>query len=402
VIAHTLVPTLGMLAVLTLSSMSMFTVTVLAPEAAPAMGVDPSLIGVFLAVAYSVAMVAGTATGTLIDRFGPIAVCQATLVCAAAGLALASLATPAALLPSALALGLAYGPFNPASAHVLSGLASPRWQPMVFSVKQTGVPLGGVLAGALVPGAALAIGWEAATLGVAGATLLTAGLVWPLRRRFDRQQRPTRLSWRVSLAGPLRLALRDPTLRRLTLTATLLAGCQVAVGAFTVLYLTADLGFGLIAAGGIFAGLQAGGFGGRVLWGFVAERLVPSRLVLAGLALAEVALLAVFAAAEPTWGRPALVAVAVALGACTFGWNGVLLSQVAARAPAGRAGDATAGLQFFMFGGVVVFPPLFGALVQAVGSHPVPFLALAGLAGLAAALVVTVDGKPPVGSSRPL
>ncbi|WP_417276298.1 hypothetical protein [Castellaniella sp.] len=47
----------------------------------------------------------------------------------------------------ALLIGLGYGPITP--AHRMS---------FVFSIKQTGVPLGGVLAGLVVPGLAQWIG----------------------------------------------------------------------------------------------------------------------------------------------------------------------------------------------------------------------------------------------------
>ena len=135
--------TLAMLAVLTLSSMAVFTATVLAPEAGPALGIDPARIGLFISLVYVVAMFTGAVTGTLVLRWGGIRVCQLSMISASAGLAALSLGTLPAAVLSALLLGLSYGPFNPASAHVLAGISTPRWRPLVFSVKQTGVPLGG-------------------------------------------------------------------------------------------------------------------------------------------------------------------------------------------------------------------------------------------------------------------
>ena len=64
-----------------------------------------------------------------------------------------------------------------------------------------------------------------------------------------------------------------------------------------------------------------------------------------------------------------------------------MLSEVATHAPEGRAVEATAGMQVVMFGGVSVFPPLFGFLVINTESFTVAFLAVAVLA-VAGALIM--------------
>ena len=83
----------------------------------------------------------------------------------------------------------------------------------------------------------------------------------------------------------------------------------------------------------------------------------------------------------------AAAAVSFLLGAATFGWNGIMLSEIATRAPTGRAADATGGMQVVMFGGIVVFPVSFTALVTLTGSYAVAFGLLAALA-LAGAVTV--------------
>ncbi len=74
------------------------------------------------------------------------------------------------------------------------------------------------------------------------------------------------------------------------------------------------------------------------------------------------------------------MAVAIVLGASTLGWNGVSLSEIAARAPADRISEATGGVQFVMFAGIVVVPPLFGVMVNLTESYAIAFLLLALLA----------------------
>ena len=73
----------------------------------------------------------------------------------------------------------------------------------------------------------------------------------------------------------------------------------------------------------------------------------------------------------------AVVVVLVVFGACAVGWNGVYLAEVARQAPAGMAGMATGGTLAITFFGVVLGPPLFGAVSGAFGSYRAGFGVLA-------------------------
>ena len=56
---------------------------------------------------------------------------------------------------------------------------------MIFSLKQTGVPIGGALGGALVPTFVLWHGWRAAVLLVGLGCIVVAVAVHPVRKLFD-------------------------------------------------------------------------------------------------------------------------------------------------------------------------------------------------------------------------
>lgn len=381
-------PTLAMLVILTMSSMAVSAVAVLAPEIAVAIDLDAKLIGVFTAVLYAAAALIGAVTGTLIPRYGAIRVCQLMMVLAAGGVLCISLASPVPALLSALLLGLAYGPFNPASAHVLWGLASSRWQPLIFSVKQMGVPLGGALAGALLPLVAVTYGWQTAALSVGALAILAAAAIQPLRRHFDVDRGAAQPLRKASFTEPLRLALGDPALRRYTICACALAGCQISVGAFMVVYLTEALKMSLVQAGVVFAFLQGGGFAGRPLWGALAGGLVPARQLLVMLGIGVTACLVLTALLSAESPPLLVIALATALGMSSFGWNGVLLSEVASQAPSGKVVEATAGMQFVMFAGIVVFPVIFGGVVYFSGSYGLGFTFLGGLAIVGAAVML--------------
>lgn len=378
--AKVVFPTLAMLAVLTMGSMASFTVAVIAPAAAPDIGVPATYIGFFTAVMYVFSMASGAVTGDFIRRYGGIRVCQFTMFAAAASMACFTLAVPLLALVSAVLLGFAYGPFNPASAHVLTGISTARSRPLIFSIKQTGVPLGGMLAGATVPALVLVFGWRGAALTVGAVALAVAALVQPLRLSFDADRRPR---WPLFGGGSIlesaRLAITNP-LRRLSISGFAYSGCQVCIGAFFVVYLTQALGLSLVRAGALFAFVQAGGIIGRVVWGSIADRWLSTQmlLVLLGGVTAACALVtAGLSASTPT----ALIAVlGFVLGTSSFGWVGVYLSEVARLAPEGRVAEATGGVQLVYFGGVVVIPPTFGAFVSATGSYITSFIVVAVVA----------------------
>ncbi|NIM26638.1 MAG: MFS transporter [Gammaproteobacteria bacterium] len=369
-----------MLTVLTTSSMAVTVVAVLAPEAAPAIGVDATRIGTYTAIVYVFATLSGAVTGPLVDRFGAIRVCQTTMALAALAMLCFAQASIAWALASAVVLGCAYGPFNPASAHVLWRLSTPRWRPLVFSIKQTGVPLGGALTGALIPAIVVWSDWQSGALTVGAVALVMMVLLQGLRAGIDADRgAPIQLD-AGRLLEPVRLALMEPRLRGYTLTAFAYAGCQLSVMSFMVVFLTRAVDMSLVLAGSVFACLQAGGFAGRLVWGGVASRLGAPRAVLVAIGLVTATCLVVTPFMHSGWPLLAVIAVATVLGASSLGWNGVLLSEVATHAPEGLAVDATAGMQVVMFGGITVVPPLFGLLVMSTDSFTAAFISVAVLA----------------------
>lgn len=353
---------------------SIFGVPVLAAMVAPDMGVDPTLVGAFVSVTYLTAQVVGLLSGGLIARFGAIRVSQTTSLCAALGLIALFPASPWLAILAAVLLGCGYGPLNPASAQVLMGLSSPRRQPLVFSIKQTAVPAAGILAGALLPVIAVSFGWRWAFATVALVAVVVMLTIQPLRGTFDAGRERGGGRPRFDIIGPLRLVLRHRALRGTSFSAFALAGAQISVASFFVLYLTQAQGWSLVNAGGMYAVVQVGGVCGRVFWGTIAKQLLSPLLVLTGLSLLIGGLFLAVALMTPDWPLAVVAVVSFLLGLCSFGWNGVLLSEVADLAPERRVGDATGGSQFIMFGGVTVLPPLFGAMVNVTGSYLAPFV----------------------------
>jgi len=161
---------------------------VLAPEIARTFGVEARWIGAFVGLVYAGGMFASLASGGFIERHGSIRVSQACVVLCAlgvAGIALAPAHAIALLAAAAVVIGLGYGPITPASSQLLQRTAPPARMALTFSIKQTGVPAGAALSGALLPALALATGWRSAFAIAALAGLAIVATAQPIRAGLD-------------------------------------------------------------------------------------------------------------------------------------------------------------------------------------------------------------------------
>jgi MFS family permease len=372
------------LAVQSLTAMALAVPSVLAPVAAADLDVPPTAVGRWVGFSYTVAMFAGLAGGTLVGRYGPIRVLQVACLGVALGLAVGAGADVALLLVCGALLGTAHGLVNPASSTILA-VASPRQiRSMVFSIKQTGVPVGGALAGVLVPALLLWTTWQASILVLALGGAVLFALVAPYRRIYDGTRRRERLHLR-GFAAPVAEVWASRPILELALVSAAFSAVQISFVTYLVSYLKIELGYSLLAAGLVFSASQVSGAVGRVVWGAVADHVFAPRAVLAALGLVMALCGVALALLTPEWSRAAVLAVCALYGATAVGWNGVFLAEVARLAPEGRVAVLTGGTQFFTFGGVLLGPPLFGAIASATGSYGVGFVAAAVLPLLAVA-----------------
>ena len=359
------------LAIQVFTSLAATATSVLAPEIGRDLGLAPKLVGVFVGLLYGGGMMGSLVSGGFVERYGAIRVSQVAVVLCAAGLAMvvAYTAQPTILWPvlvlAPLVIGLGYGPVTPASSQILARTAPPSRMALTFSIKQTGVPAGAALAGALLPGLAVGVGWHAAFLAVVVMGVVIAIVAQLARASLDTHRIPGRALSITEVVAPLHQVLRTPALRELAASSFLYSAMQVCLMSFLVLYLTESLASSLVAAGFALTAANLGGIAGRILWGAIADLYVPPRALL-GLVGIVSGLCAWFAVLFSTaWPSVALIAVCVLFGMTAIGWNGVQLSEIARAAPAGQEGSVTGGVGFVSFGGVLVGPPAF-ALISAV------------------------------------
>ncbi len=373
------------LAVQALTSLAMIAPSVMAPVVALELGVSPQAIGWFVAIEYLFAMTSGLACGALIVRYGPVRVCQICVGLAAAGLAIGCVAVLPLVFAAAALIGSGYGLVNPVSSHILARAAPPRMMSLIFSIKQTGVPLGGALAGVLVPPLILYLSWRWSAAVVALLCLALAFLI-----RFARSGEQGRAEQRASVGflAPLRMVFANPPVLELAVVSLIFGTAQLALFTYFVSYLNLELGYSLVAAGLIYSCSHVAGIAGRIAWGAVADRWLSPRRTLGLLGVMMAFSGAAVAGFGGGWPLPAVILASMLFGASAVGWNGVYLAEVARLAPAGQVGAITGGTQVLTFIGALAAPPLFGLVVGLAGGYGKAFLVFSVLPGLVGAYLL--------------
>ena len=371
------VPLAVTLAIQALVAMAVLTPPVMAPVVAGALGVSATYLGLYIAIVYLGAMVASLAAGAAVARFGAIRVSQAGLLSCAAGLLLCALPSVWTFVLGGLLIGLGYGPITPASSWLLALTTPAHRMSLVFSIKQTGVPVGGMLAGALVPSVMLVAGWQGALVAVAAANIVCAVVSQPLRAGLDADREPGKPLKLGNLAQPIRVVLSQRTLATLAACSFVFSTAQLVLTGYLVTYLSQVLAYGLVTAGLALSVAQIGGIGGRIVWGYIADRGLGANRTLAALAFIMAGSSLATALLHTSMPTLLVFAILFVFGASATGWNGVYLAEVARRAPPGMAGIATGGTLAITFLGVVLGPPLFGAVSAAAGSYRYGYAALA-------------------------
>lgn len=372
-------PLIFTLAGQSLTSLASQAIPVVAVEAARSFGLDKDLVGFFISSTYLVAMLSALAGGTYALRHGAVLVQQICLILCMAGLLLFAIGSVWILPLAALLIGMGYGPATPASSQILARVTPLHLSNLVFSIKQTGVPLGGILAGALIARLVAPIGWQGALLSAAGLCAILAVALEPMRRRYDTDIVQSRMPSVRELLQPLLSVIAMPAIRRLALISVSFSAVQVSLSTFLVLYLVDRLGFSLESAGLVLAATLLAGVVGRVLWGAVADYSRRPRLLLGLLALVMAGSAVLMTLVSPAWPLGALLALCCVFGGSAIGWNGVYLAEVAKAAPPGAAGVITGGVSFFTFSGPLIGPSLFSAILWISGSYALGFCAMAVL-----------------------
>jgi sugar phosphate permease len=347
----------------------LFGVPVLAPRLQEIYGVSLGEIGVLLAASSIGTVVTLIPWGLLTDHLGE----RATI-----GVGLASaggLFTAAALLPPFWVLfaivtlaGAAGASINAASGRAVMGWFGAGERGLALGIRQTSVPIGGAFAALAIPAILGAWGVRACLASIGGLTLAcaAAAFVWI-------REPPVVEEELDELAQPL----RDRRLWLLSIGSGFYVSVQIGITGFLVLYLHAERGLSLAAAGAATAFVHLLGGAGRIGFGALSDRLgarVPLLRAI-GLGMGVVTAAAAVALSAPNVVVVPLLVVAGGLAMC---WNGLSFTVAAELAGRRRTGAAIGFQQTALALGTAITPVAFAFVVDAASWR----IAFAGLAVL--------------------
>ena len=341
---------------------------VIAPELARTLNVEASLIGYQMSLIYGAAMLGSMLFTWMATRYGGCRTTQIGLACCVIGLAIGFHSSILALAVTSVFIGVAMSINLPAAAHLLFRFSPPQHRNFIFSLKQTGVPLAWALMALIAPAVTLAWGWRWALLLVLVSAVVTLLALQTVRNRWDDDRRPD-LPVRARAFEGLQLVWRMPALRWLGVAAFGMAFVQLCVSTFTVIMLVGEGGYTLIEAGLMLSVAQIAGVLGRIVWGWLADRIHDSLRVLQWLTVGMLLCCFAIAFLQPGWPVAATTLLFAVFGATAIGWNGLYTAEVARRSPPGQVSLTTGGAMVWNFAGILVGPTAFTLVYKLMGSY---------------------------------
>jgi MFS family permease len=364
------------------TALSFLTVPVLAPAIGADLGVPTTLLGAYSAILWLGGLASSLAAGSIIGRLGALRTSQACLMFCAAGLAAGAQGSLAAL-----------GVETPSSSQLLARVTPPDRRPFIFSLKQTGVQLGGMLTGIVQPALLPWLGWRGALAGGAVLALAYAIALEPFRRTYDKPAAAPRAPHIAAIIALLRQVIVTPGMRQLAIASFGFHAMQIALNGFLVSFLVASAGKSLSTAGALLAAAQFGGFLGRLGSGALAGHRIPARPLLAGMGFAMSAAAVLVGLAGPSMSLEVLAGACILFGIASSGWNGVFFAEIVREAPVEEVGHVTGGMLITAYAGLIVGPLAFGAVAEATSyGIAYAFIALWSCAG-----AVVLLGRPKTG-----
>lgn len=367
-------------------------IPIISPAMSDEFGWGGSSIGYLTAIGsfggFAVLLMAGS---SLFRQIGGIRVLQFSLLLGATSMVFFLNSSLSVALMACFVMGLSNGAANPAGSEVLQRFSPPEKRNLMFSVKQAGVPLGGVIAGLAIPAIVILASWRTALFVGACLVILPTLLTWRMSAGIDEPARSKRRLFTMprlrslhTLTVPLQSLTQGPGLLKMSVVGSLFAVAQSCWFTFTVIYLIDGLGFSLGLAGAIFAIMQAGGVFGRIALGWLTDRIHSATVTLSATAIVSAATTVLLGLSTPTWPLWTIIALAFIAGGSVSSWNGVQIAEVARRSPAELISETSAGSSILINLTNVIVPTAFAAFVATTGRYDYAFVG----AGMCTLLVI--------------
>ena len=325
------------------------------------------LIGIYMIVQGFIAIPGGL----LIDYIGTRLVFASSMLLAAVGTAIIGAASSfGTACLGMLMLGTGYGLVNPCTSKTVFDLFPRERRASAMGIKQTGVPLGGVL-GAMVAGALIDISDRAEILyGFAILIASAAGLAFLLPYHTSRPKTSP-------LTGMLTV-IRDKNLQIFNGSIGIFQASMYAMLANIAAFCREALGADPTLSAACLSIAQTASAIGRLSWGaisdllFVAKRK-PVLLIIGTLGTSSLFGMAV---ASPNWHFYFILALAFPVGLTTAGYVGVTQTVCVETTDKKLTATAVGTNRIFTSAGAGIGLPFFGWIVDHLG-YSVAWLTLA-------------------------
>ena len=230
--------------------------------------------------------------------------------------------------------GLGYGVGNPVCSKGLFLWFDSNTRGLVFGIKQAAVTVGASLSGIVMVYFATQTG-VFNSLGIVGsiiAVMIIVAIIYyrnPIQSEFIFNKKTVH-GIGTFFSGVFEL-LTNKSFLYLSIISALLGMAQGVVAAFIILYANEKLGYTLLESGFVLSLVMLSGTAGRILWGFISDRMYNARrkpilIIITVLAVVTVVALSVW---DVSWYRWLLISVFVGLGLSTAGWNSIVLAWIA-------------------------------------------------------------------------
>jgi predicted MFS family arabinose efflux permease len=376
------------------ASMAVLVLPAVAPEVARDYGFDPSLIGYQISLVSLGMVVTLTLLGSTTRRYGAARTNQLGHALTATGMLVLLIPYSVFLIIGSLVIGLGYGMITPSASHLLMRYTPPQRRSTVFSIHQTGIPAGGMLAALIAPAVTIYAGWRWAV--VLSALLLFAVvlLMQSGRRRWDDDRdRKAPVVTPNPLAGAIAI-WRQRELRLITIAGSCFSWAQFCAATFAVVACVETLGMNLVVAGTVLTVVQIASASGRVLIGWITDRVGDTARVLAW----NAGILTFFTLGGLAFhdGTPLLLVYLLfaVLGATSGCWPGAILAEVGRLAPQGQVSLAISGSLVITNVGKFIGPIIFANVYALTRSYGIAFVSLVVPAAVAFyCLIAARNGK---------
>lgn len=386
-----LVPVAAICILQTTTSFLARLIPIIAPAVSNDFGWSGSSIGYLTAIHSLGGLAMLVAGSTLLKQIGGMRTMQLTLLLGTASMMLFLQPSIVIALAACFVMGLSLGAATPAGSEVLQRFSPPNMRNLIFSIKQSGVPLGGIIAGLAIPTMVVLAGWRVALLACALLVLLPTILTWRLSAKLDKTSSSDHRNFTLpnvqslrALRKPLQSLGHNPGLLKMSIVGSLFAISQSCWFTFTVIYLIDRLNYSLGLAGIVFAVMQMGGVIGRITLGWLSDYSHSATTSLSMAAILSATTTVLLGLSSPAWPLWSVILLAFIAGGSVAGWNGVQIAEIARRAPPDLISETAAGSSVLIGLVNMLIPAAFAAFVAFSDRYDIAF----GLAGACTLLVL--------------